>query len=213
MWFFNNRTDAGIKLAAALSDYQIHPNTVVLGLPRGGIPIAYEVANALKLPLDAMLVRKLGAPGQEELAMGAIALGGVCILNDEVITGLHISDAAIEIELTKEKAELERRNKLYRSNKPALNLQDKIIILVDDGIATGATMRAAIQAIKQLGCKELIVAIPVAPIITMHALKTIAEEVICLHTPEPFYAIGNYYQDFSQVSSTEVCRLLEQENS
>lgn len=208
MLVFKNRKDAGTQLAAALKQYKDKTNTIVLGLPRGGIPVAFEIAKALNLPLDVFLVRKLGAPYQEELAMGAIAQGDIRIFNEDVIQGLGISDTEIELEIGKEQAELERRNFLYRGDKPPIDLTNKTVILVDDGVATGATIKAAIQAIEQAGCQKLIVAVPLAPIITTHTLKTMVDEVICLQTPEPFYAIGNYYQDFTQVSSNEVCRLL-----
>lgn len=209
MYLFRDRTEAGQKLAEQLSDYHQIKNSIVLGLPRGGVPVAHEIAKKLKLPLDVFLVRKLGTPGQEELAMGAIALGGIQVFNQEIVDYLHIPQDLIDQEIKKETDELNRRNKLYRSNKPLPNLKDRVVILVDDGIATGATMSAAITAIRESKPKQLIVAVPVAAYDTVQKLKKAVTKVICLETPEPFFAIGNWYQDFSQTTSEEVISILK----
>ena len=205
---FQDRIDAGIRLAKHLQHYKNHKNTLILALPRGGVPVAYEVSRALSLPLDIFIVRKLGLPWHEELAMGAIASGGVTVFNEEVLRLSDITDSQIEMVKEKELAELERRKKKYRGDRPFPDLKDKTIILVDDGIATGATMRAAITALKKLDVKTLVVAIPVAPLDTCRELETLVDQFIVLETPEPFNAIGLWYKNFSQTSDDEVIALL-----
>ncbi len=205
---FRDRTDAGERLAQALSQYARQKNTLILALPRGGVPVAFEVANALKLPLDVFLVRKLGVPGQEELAMGAIAMGDTEVLNKDIIRQLGIPREIIDRVKAEEQTVLDERNLRYRGQRKMPTLKGKTLILIDDGIATGATIRAAITAIKKLSAKRLIIAIPVAPASTVQELNREVDEVICLKTPEPFYAIGNWYHDFSQTSDEEVRDLL-----
>jgi putative phosphoribosyl transferase len=207
---FQNRMDAGRLLARKLTAYANRPDVLVLGLPRGGVPVAFEVAKALNLPLDVFVVRKLGLPGQEELAMGAIATGGVRVLNDEVVKAWRIPDKIVE-EVTKEETEeLERRELLYRSDRPALDVGGHTVILVDDGIATGMTMFAAIAALQQQGPERIIVAVPVAAPETCAELREKVTEVVCLMMPSEFYAISLWYKDFSQTSNEEVRDLLKQ---
>ncbi|OGO95531.1 MAG: phosphoribosyl transferase [Coxiella sp. RIFCSPHIGHO2_12_FULL_44_14] len=208
MTLFRNRTDAGQQLAHKLSRYAQKPNVIVLALPRGGVPVGFEIAQALQVPLDIFLVRKLGVPGQEELAMGAIASGDIEVLNQDIVQSLHIPRHIIEAIKAKEAAVIQQRNTLYRKNYPPLPIKNKTVILVDDGVATGATLRAAIAAIRQLGCSRLIVAIPLAPESTYHELKQELDEIECLATPEPFFAIGNWYHHFPQTSDEEVCALI-----
>jgi putative phosphoribosyl transferase len=205
---FANRAEAGLKLASKLIAYANYPNLLVLALPRGGVPIAYEIARALHAPLDVFLVRKLGVPWNEELAMGAIATGGVRVLNPEAMSDLP--DWAINHIAKREQKELERRERLYRANRPALDIQGRTVILVDDGLATGATMRAAAMALRQMNPLKVVVAVPVSPPETCEALRTEVEEVICAITPEPFIAVGAWYSDFPQTSDEEVRQLLEQ---
>lgn len=205
---FQDRTEAGRLLAAALSRYAPQPNILVLALPRGGVPVAFEIAKTLDAELDIMLVRKLGVPGQEELAMGAIASGGVRVLNRETIADLNISDNAIKLVEEKEAQELERREKAYRGNRAAIEVHEQTVILVDDGLATGATMRAAITALRQRRPARIIVATPVAPADTIQMLREVADEIVCMETPEPFLAIGRWYEDFSQVPDATVKDLL-----
>jgi putative phosphoribosyl transferase len=207
---FQNRMDAGRLLARKLTAYANRPDVLVLGLPRGGVPVAFEVAKALNLPLDVFVVRKLGLPGQEELAMGAIATGGVRVLNDEVVKAWRIPDKIVE-EVTKEETEeLERRELLYRSDRPALDVGGHTVILVDDGIATGMTMFAAIAALQQQGPERIIVAVPVAAPETCAELREKVTEVVCLMMPSELYAISLWYKDFSQTSNEEVRDLLKQ---
>lgn len=205
----NDRTSAGRSLADELREYADRDDVVVLALPRGGVPVAFEIAESLHAPLDLMLVRKLGTPGQEELAMGAIATGGARVMNDDVVTALHISDAEIEAEAGREQEELEHRQRLYRGDRPLMDFRDKCILLVDDGIATGATMRVAIQALRQQHPARIVVATPVAPPDTVAVLRREADAVVCLETPEPFIAISRWYQRFSQTGDEEVKSLLE----
>lgn len=205
---FHNRTEAGRRLAAQLSQYANSPDVLVLGLPRGGIPVAYEIAKALHVPLDVWLVRKLGVPGQEELAMGAIASGGVMILNNEIINLLKISREAVEQVAAAEKQELERRDQAYRGDRPLPQIENHTIILVDDGIATSSTLRAAIAALQRHQPKHIVVAAPVAPPSVCESLKTIVDDVVCLNTPEPLHSIGMWYIDFSQTTDNEVRDLL-----
>jgi predicted phosphoribosyltransferase len=209
---FQDRADAGRQLAARLMGYAGRTDVLVLALPRGGVPVAYEVARALGAPLDVFLVRKLGLPGQEELAIGAIATGGVRVLNEDVVRILHIPDELIEVVAEKEKQELERRERLYRDERPARDVMGWIVILVDDGLATGSTMRAAVAALRQQHPHRIVVAVPVgAPEICIQ-MEEVADEVVCARTPEPFRAVGLWYGDFSQTSDEEVRELLERAN-
>lgn len=205
---FKNRSQAGQKLAEGLKQYANDPDTIVLGLPRGGVVVAYEVAEKLGLPLDIFLVRKLGVPGYEELAMGAIASGGVRVMNDDVVRRINISQSAIEEAVRKETLELERREKAYRSDRPRLDVKDKTILLVDDGLATGATMRAAVTALQKQKPKELIIAVPTASPETCDEFRDDVDDIICAITPTPFYAVGAWYDDFAQTTDEEVQELL-----
>lgn len=205
---FANRTEAGELLAQSLSAYANREDVIVFALPRGGVPVAYEVATRLHLPLDVFIVRKLGAPWQPELAMGAIAMGGVRVLNEDLVRQLGVSEAEIAEVEAREQQELQRRMHLYRNDTEIPDLHDKTILLIDDGVATGATIKAAIMAIQHFGCAKLIVAVPVAPPETIAELNQQVDQVICLHAPSMLMAIGNWYQDFSQTSSEEVQQLL-----
>lgn len=205
---FQNRIKAGQRLADALKEYAGRSDVLVLGLPRGGVPVAAEVARSLGAELDLIVVRKLGTPGQEELAMGAIASGGAKVLNEELIQQLNISEKTIDKVTTKERKELQRREQAYRGDRPDPQLRDRQVILIDDGIATGATMRSAVKALKQQGPARLIVAVPVAPPDTVEALRREADEVVCLATPEPFWGVGRWYEDFAQTTDDEVRQIL-----
>lgn len=196
-------------MAEKLSHYASKRDVVVLGIPRGGLPVAFEVAARLRAPLDVFLLRKLGVPGREELAFGAIATGGVRVLDREIIEALGISDWAIEQVTSAERNELERRERVYRGDRPALDVEGKTAIVVDDGIATGSSMRAGIRALRQLQPKRIVVAVPVAPQRTYSLLKSEVDELVCLQTPPLFHAIGQFYEDFSQVSDQEVLALLD----
>lgn len=207
---FADRSEAGQKLATQMMSYANDPNLLVLALPRGGVPIAYEIARALRAPLDVFLVRKLGVPGNEELAMGAIASGGVRVLNPETTSWTGVSSSVIDEVAKQEQKELERREHLYRGDRPALETYGRSIILVDDGLATGATMRAAAIALRRKNPLKIVVAVPVAPPETCEALRNEVEEIICAITPDPFIAVGAWYSDFSQTSDEEVRQLLEQ---
>jgi len=207
---FANRTEAGRLLAEKLVTYAGRDDLIVLGLPRGGVPVAYEVAKRLGAPLDVFIVRKLGVPGFEELAAGAIASGGVRVLNDDVMRAIPHADETIEAVTTRETAELERREHEYRDGRPAPELRDRIVILIDDGLATGATMRAAVKALRQSYAAKIVVAVPVGPPDTCHEIEEEADETICLSTPEFFQAVGQYYEDFSQTSDQDVRDLLSQ---
>jgi len=206
---FRDRTEAGRVLAHRLAAYANYPNALVLALPRGGVPVAFEIAEALNLPLDIVVVRKLGLPGHEEFAMGAIASGGARVLNQDLIRQLSLSDEIIEQIVAREQRELERRERTYRGQRPVLDVRDRIIIIVDDGLATGSSMRAAIAALRQKQPAKLIVAVPVGARITCSELEAFADEVICLETPENFSAVGLWYGDFSQITDEEVIDLLE----
>lgn len=208
--YFANRTEAGRKLAKRLSGYANRNDVIVLGVPRGGVPVAFEISQALKAPLDVFLVRKLGAPGHEELAMGAIASGGVRVLDRETIEALGVSELDIESTTAKEQKELERRERAYRGGRPPLEVQRRTAIVVDDGIATGSSMRAGIKALRQMKPARIVVAVPVAPASTCGHLEREVDELVCLDTPELFYAIGQFYEDFSQVTDEEVQGLLRQ---
>jgi len=205
---FLNRAEAGRLLAEKLEKYAGRDDVIVLGLPRGGVPVAYEVAKRLSVPLDVFIVRKLGVPGFEELAAGAIASGGVRDLNQDVIRALPNADETIESITARETAELERRERSYRDGRPAPELRNRVVILVDDGLATGATMRAAVKALRQRGVAKIVVAVPVGPPDTCREFEDEADETICASTPEFFQAVGQYYEDFSQTSDEEVRELL-----
>jgi len=205
---FANRAEAGRLLADKLEKYVGRNDVIVLGLPRGGVPVAYEVAKSLRVPLDVFIVRKLGVPGFEELAAGAIASGGVRVLNEDVLRALPNADEIIESVTVKETAELERRENSYRDDRPAPELRDRVVILVDDGLATGATMRAAVKALRQRGVAKIVVAVPVGPPDTCREFEDEADETICASAPEFFQAVGQYYEDFSQTSDEEVRDLL-----
>ncbi len=206
---FKDRPDAGRLLATRLRRYAGRTDVIVLGLPRGGIPVAFEVARALRAPLDAFVVRKLGAPGQVELAMGAIAAGGVRAMNEDVIRDLAIPPEVVEATAAVEAREVERREALYRPGRPPIDAAGRIAILVDDGLATGATMRAAARALRRLSPARIVVAVPIASPESCAALRGEADEVICALTPEPFYAVGLWYHDFSQTPDEEVRTLLD----
>lgn len=199
-----DRITAGRALARAMEHYRDRQDLLVLALPRGGVPVAFELAQALHAPIDLMLVRKLGSPGQRELAMGAIASGGVRVLNEELVSYLGVSEETIEKVAASEQEELERRERAYRGDRPWPEIAGKCVILVDDGVATGATMRVAIKALRKQNPKELVVAVPVAPPDTVATLRREADAVVCLAMPEPFTAIGLWYANFSQVSDEEV---------
>jgi putative phosphoribosyl transferase len=207
---FRNRTDAGRSLARKLKKYADRPDVIVLGLPRGGIPVAFEVARALHAPLDVFIVRKLGVPDQPELAMGAIASGGIRVLNNDVVQKLRDADEVIEAVTSEEMEELERREHAYRGKRPAPNLEGKTVILVDDGLATGSTMRAAVAAIRQKAPARIVVAAPVGAERTCLEFEGEADEVICAQMPAPFFGVGQWYEDFSQTTDEEVRALLEQ---
>ena len=206
---FRDRTEAGQLLAERLTDYAGRPDVLVLALPRGGVPVAYEVARALVAPLDVFVVRKLGVPGHEELAMGAIASGGEYVLNDDVVEALRIPRHVIEAVSARELRELERRERAYRGDRPAPKVRGRTVILVDDGLATGATMRAAVHALRRLGPARIVVAVPTAAPSTCEEFRHEADECVCNITPEPFHGVGLWYEDFSQTTDDEVRDLLK----
>ena len=206
---FKNRAQAGKLLAAKLGRYSGRGDTVVLALPRGGVPVAFEIAQALRAPLDVFMVRKLGLPGQEELAMGAIATGGVRVLNRDVVSYLAIPQTIIDSVAIQEHHELARRERLYRGDRPPLDVRGKTVILVDDGLATGSTMFAAIAALKKLEPNQIIVAVPVAPPSTVDLIEKEVTELVSVMEPEPFDGVGRWYEDFSQTTDQEVRSLLE----
>src|SRR3954449_10596359 len=205
---YRDRTEAGRHLAEKLADYAGRPNVLVLALPRGGVPVAYEVARALGAPLDVFLVRKLGVPGHEELAFGAIATGGVRLLNPDVVRGLGIPPQIIDRVTAHERTELERREREYRGDRPPPDVRGKTVILIDDGLATGASMRAAVAALRQQNPARIVVAVPIAAPSICEEVREEVDEVVCPRTPEPFYAVGLWYKDFSQTSDEEVRDLL-----
>jgi putative phosphoribosyl transferase len=207
---FANRAEAGRALAKRLQKYADRSDTIVLALPRGGVPVAFEVAKALKAPLDILVVRKLGVPGHPEFAMGAIATGDVRILNNELITHLGISSSTLDRVAAEELQELKRRETLYRGQRPAFNVSGRTVILVDDGLATGATMRAAAVTLRKQNPARIIVAVPVGALDTCNDFKADVDETVCLEMPEPFYGVGQWYVDFSQTTDEEVQRLLAQ---
>lgn len=205
---FANRAEAGRRLADKLDKYAGRDDVIVLGLPRGGVPVAYEVARRLDAPLDIFIVRKLGVPGFEELALGAIASGGVRVLNQDVVGALPNANELIEAVTEKEMAELERREQSYRAARAAPDLRGRTVILVDDGLATGATMRAAVAALRQRGVARIVVAVPVGAADTCRELEGEVDEAVCAIAPEWFQAVGQYYEDFSQTSDEEVRELV-----
>ena len=209
---FKDRREAGRKLAQKLTAYAGQPDLLTLALPRGGVPVAYEVARALNAPLDVFLVRKLGLPGQEELAIGAIATGGVRVLNRDIIRTLSIPDEVINFVARRELQELQRRERLYRGDRPPPEVRDRTIILIDDGLATGASMRAAVVSLRAQHPARILVAVPIAAENVCEAFRTEVDEIICAVTPEPFYGVGRWYENFSQITDQEVRILLEKAN-
>ncbi len=205
---FHDRRDAGRKLAERLSHYANRNDVIVLGLPRGGVPVAYEVAQALRAPLDVFVVRKLGVPGHEELAMGAIATGGVRVVNEEVRRALQLSDEILDRAARREGEELARREHSYRGSRSALVLSGRQVILIDDGLATGSTMRAAVAAVRVQHPARVVVAVPVGAWETCEQLRSQADEVLCAQMPDYFSAVGQWYWDFTQTSDAEVRDLL-----
>lgn len=205
---FANRSEAGRSLAWHLTKYANRYDVIVMGIPRGGVPVAFEIAEALHVPLDVFLLRKLGVPGDEEFAFGAIASGGVRVLDREIIRGLRLSALDVKTVTAREEEELKRREIAYRGDRPAPSVAGQIVILVDDGIATGASLLAGIRALRQLRPAKIIVAVPVAPREAIERLAYEVDEVVCVATPHPFRAVGLFYDDFSQVSDEEVLQLL-----
>jgi predicted phosphoribosyltransferase len=205
---FANRREAGAVLAAELESYKDRGDVVVLALPRGGVPVAYEVAKALRAPLDVFVVRKLGVPGHRELAMGAIGPGGVRVLNPSIVAWYGVSQAAIERTALDELAELRRRERAYRGAREPLEVEGRVVILVDDGLATGSTMKAAVQAIRERSPARVVVAVPTGARETCASMRRLADEVVCARSPEEFSAVGEWYADFSQTSDSEVRELL-----
>ena len=210
MALFNDRRDAGRKLAQKLSAYANQSDVVVLALPRGGVPVAYEVALALNAPLDIFTVRKLGLPGHEELAMGAIATGGARVINQDVVRSFNVPRGVIEAVAKQELNELERRERVFRGNRIMPEIHGKTAILIDDGLATGASMQAAILGLRAKNPARIVVAVPTAPLETCEAFKKLVDEMICATSPEPFYGVGQWYEDFSQVTDEQVQTLLKQ---
>jgi putative phosphoribosyl transferase len=206
---FRDRTDAGRRLATHLAAYVNRSDVLVLALPRGGVPVAAEVARALGAPLDIFLVRKLGMPGHEEFAIGAIASGGVRVVNEDTLRDYGVSAEQVDAVVEAEQQELERRERRYRGDRPFPSVAGKTVILIDDGLATGSTMRAAVAALRLEQPSRIVVAVPTAPVETCMELRHIVDEVVCLITPEPFYAVGLWYEDFAQTTDEEVRELLE----
>lgn len=208
--FFTNRVHAGKMLAEKLADYADRKDVIILALPRGGVPVAYEVAKQLHLPMDVFLVRKIGVPFHEELAMGAIAMGGVKVFNYDLIRALQIPDAVVKDVVEKETVELIRREALYRRNRSLPMLEDHTVILIDDGIATGSTVSAAIMALRQLHPANIVVAAPVLPSSAIEKLKKQADRLVYAGAPEPFFSVGQWYKDFTQTTDDEVKAIMEQ---
>jgi putative phosphoribosyl transferase len=206
---FQNRSDAGRQLAARLAFYAGREDVLVLGLPRGGVPVAFEIAMALDVPLDVFIVRKLGLPGHEEFGIGAIATGDVRVVDEAVLRTYDVDAETLESITARERLELERREQLYRDDRPFPAIEDRVVILVDDGLATGSTMRAAIAALRRRRPSRIVVAVPVGARETCAAMARLAEDVVCLDTPDPFYAVGLWYDDFEQTDDAEVHELLE----
>jgi predicted phosphoribosyltransferase len=206
---FLDRADAGRTLAELLRHHAGDPRVLVLALPRGGVPVGYQIAKALGAPLDVFVVRKLGVPGHEELALGALASGNILVLNDDVVQALRITREVIDAVAAQEARELERRERAYRGDRPRIDPAGRVIIIVDDGLATGATMRAAVRALRDRGADRLIVAVPTASPQTCADFRTEVDEIVCAITPEPFDAVGLWYEDFSQTTDAEVQELLE----
>lgn len=207
---YQNRREAGRELVREVKDAIQGENTVVLGLPRGGVPVAYEVARELKLPLDVFVVRKLGVPGREELALGAIASGGVRFLNKDIFDQLSISDQQLEEVTKREREKLKKRENIYRGTRPGLDLEGKEVLIVDDGLATGATMKAAVQALREHAPARILAAVPTSPPDTCREVKELVDEMICLSTPASFRGVGGSYREFGQTSNEEVKDLLEE---
>lgn len=205
---FRDRSEAGWLLAKRLMEYRDRPDTLVLGVPRGGVSVAYEVAQALRVPLDVIVVRKLGVPGQEELAFGAISTGGVRVLNRLIVRSERLSDDQIEAVAVRETRELERRERAFRDGRPPQDLRGLTVILVDDGLATGASMRAAVRAVRRQQPARIVIAVPVAAPDVRDEFSQLVDDFICLLTPNPFYAVGLWYKDFPQITDIEVCALL-----
>ena len=202
---FRDRADAGRLLGETLRPrYGNRADVLALALPRGGVPVAYEVARILNAPLEVFVVRKLGVPGHEELAMGAIATGGAVVFNDEVVRSLGIPQSAIDRVIARERTELERREREYRGDRPPLDVQGKTVILIDDGLATGASMHAAVQAVRALGPAAIVIAVPAAAASTCYRLRQFVDDIVCVITPEPFYSVSAWYDDFSQTTDEEV---------
>ena len=206
--YFRDRADAGQQLARRLEAYANRPDVLVLALPRGGVPVGFEVAQALNVPLDVFLVRKLGVPDQPELAMGAVATGGVRVLNEDVVHALRIPPQVIDAVAAEELRELERREHVYREGRPAPDVRGRTVILVDDGLATGSTMRAAVAALRRQDPARIVVAVPTAAPSVCQEFRALVDDVVCLITPEPFYAVGLWYENFSETSDDEVRDLL-----
>jgi len=206
---FRDRVDAGRALAAHLGKYAARPDVVVLALPRGGVPVGYEVAQVLNAPLDVFIVRKLGVPSHEEYAMGAVASGGIRVVSDEVVRGLGLTQTDVDRVAARETAELTRRERLYRGDRPEPDLSGHTVILVDDGLATGSTMKAAVKAVSTKKPAAIVVAVPIAAPETCRELEQEVDEVVCAVTPDPFHAVGLWYQDFNQTTDAEVHDLLE----
>jgi predicted phosphoribosyltransferase len=206
---YRDRRQAGVELAARLSHYSGHDAVVVLALPRGGVPVGVEVARSLGAPLDIFLVRKLGLPGHRELAMGAIASGGVRVLNEDVLSWYRVPASAVDDVAREEGAELERREREYRGAREPIDLRERIVILIDDGLATGSSMRAAVQAVRARGPGRIVVAVPVGSPDTCREFADIADEIVCARAPEQFAAVGQWYRDFSQTTDEEVRALLQ----
>lgn len=209
---FKDRSEAGREVAKALSAYANKKDAIVLALPRGGVPVAAAVAEELSLPLDIWLVRKLGVPGHEELAMGALSMGGICHIDQEITRELGIPEQAVKETIVQEYQELERRNKLYRHDMSLPDLKVKTAIVVDDGLATGSTMHAAILSLRKAQAKKIIAAVPVGAVPSCSLLRNEADDVICVQTPDPFWGVGQWYSDFSQVSDEEVLEILDRHN-
>ena len=205
---FVDRADAGQVLASRLSPYAKRKDVIVLALPRGGVPVAFEVARELNAPLDVFVVRKLGAPGQEELAMGAIASGDIVVINDDVVKALAISPEAFAAAVEHERQELARREAIYRGNRPPLDVEGKTVILIDDGLATGSTMRTAVTALRNKNPARIVVAVPIGAASTCAELRSIADDCVCAIAPEHFRAVGLWYDDFAQTDDAEVCDML-----